>query len=137
MMKNKPENAQYCMFTGERCSNCRKCDHIPQNVIVNNMPSNNSSSKLVVALLLVLIVALLIILMPYVMMNSNNDLMKEPIDNSYSNPIYMQNYEPQNQFSESNVQKYYTNPITSTSSSQSYDGYVVNTTGEAYNSMGM
>ena len=48
----------------------------------------------------------------------------------------MHNYEPQNQFSESNVQKYYTNPITSTSS-QSYDGYVVNTTGESYNPMNM
>lgn len=133
-MKNKPENCQYCMYTGEPCTNCRKCDHIPQNVIVNNMPSNNSSSKLVVVLLLVLIVALLIILMPYTIMNSNNDLMKEPIDNSYSNPIYMQNYEPRNSYSGSDIQTYNNDPTTYISS-QLPDGYFVNTTGESYNSI--
>lgn len=136
IMKNKPENAQYCMFTGECCSNCRKCDHIPQNVIVNNMPSNNSSSKLVVVLLLVLIVALLIILMPYVMMNSNNDLMKEPIHNFDTNSVHLSNYESQNSYGGSEVQNYYNNPLSSTSSSGLFEGYVLNTSGEAYNSMG-
>lgn len=136
MMKNKPENAQYCMFTGERCSNCRKCDHIPQNVIVNNMPKNNWSSKLVIVLLIFLIIFLLIVLIPYMMMNVSNNLMKEPVNNFDSNPIYMQNYESQNSYGGSEVQNYYNNPLSSTSSSGLFEGYVLNTSGEAYNSMG-
>lgn len=134
MMKNKPENAQYCMYTGERCSNCRKCDHIPQNVIVNNMPKNNWSSKLVICLLIFLIIFLLIILIPYMMMNVSDNLMKEPVNNFDSNPIYMQNYESQNQYDGSNIQTYNNDPTTYVSS-QLPDGYFVNTTGESYNSI--
>lgn len=136
MMKNKPENAQYCMFTGERCSNCRKCDHIPQNVIVNNMPKNNWSSKLVIVLLIFLIIFLLIMIVPYMIANLNNHLMTQPVDNSGTNPIYLSNYEPQNSYGGSDVQNYYTNQIPSTSNSQ-YNSYIANTTGESYNSMGM
>ena len=132
-MKNKSENCQYCMYTGEPCTNCRKCDHIPQNVIVNNMPKNNWSNKLVICLLIFLIIFLLIMLIPYMMMNVSDNLMKEPIDNSYSNPIQLSNYQSQNSYGGSDVQNYYTNQIPSTSSSQSYS--VVNTTGESYSSM--
>lgn len=136
MMKNKPENCQYCMYTGEPCTNCRKCDHIPQNVIVNNMPKSDWSSKLVICLLIFLIIFLLIMLIPYMMMNVSDNLMKEPIDNLGVNPIQLSNYESQNSYGGSDVQNYYTNQIPSTSNLQ-YDSYIVNTTGENYNSMGM
>ena len=133
-MKNKSENCQYCMYTGEPCTNCRKCEHIPQNVIVNNMPKNNWSSKLVICLLIFLIIFLLIMLIPYMMMNVNDNLMKEPVNNFDSNPIYMQNYEPQNQYDGSNIQTYNNDPTTYISS-QLPDGYFINTTGESYNSI--
>lgn len=132
-MKNKPENAQYCMYTGEPCTNCLKCHHIPQNVIVNNMPKSGWSNKLVICLLIFLIIFLLIILIPHMMANLSDNLMKEPVDNSYTNPIQLSNYESQNSYGGSDVQNYYNNPITS-----NYElptDYVVNTTGESYNPM--
>lgn len=134
IMKNKPQNCQYCMYTGEPCTNCRKCDHIPQNVIVNNMPKSDWSSKLVICLLIFLIIFLLIMLIPYMMMNVSDNLMKEPIDNSYDNPIQLSNYELQNSYGGSDIQNYYTNQIPSTSNELPRD-YVINTTGESYNSM--
>lgn len=125
------------MYTGEPCTNCRKCEHIPQNVIVNNMPQNNWSNKLVICLLIFLIIFLLIMLIPYMMMNVSDNLMKEPIDNSYGNPIQLSNYESQNSYGGSDVQNYYTNQMPSTSSYELPKEYIINTTGESYNSMGM
>ena len=136
-MKNKSENYQYCMYTGEPCTNCRKCDHIPQNVIVNNMPKNNWSSKLVICLLIFLIIFLLIMLIPYMMMNLSDNLMKEPVDNSGVNPIQLSNYESQNSYGGSDVQNYYTNQMPSTSNYELPREYVINTSGESYNPMSM
>lgn len=136
MMKNKSENCQYCMYTGEPCTNCRKCEHIPQCTIINNMPKSGWVSKLVISLLIFLIIFLLIMIVPYMIANLNNHLMTQPVDNSGTNPIYLSNYEPQNSYGGSEVQNYYNNPLSSTSSSGLFEGYVLNTSGEAYNSMG-
>lgn len=127
----------YCMYTGEHCIHCNKCEHIPQYTIINNMPkSNNWASKLIIVLLIIFIIYLLIMLAPYLMTNLSNNLMTQPTYNSGSSPIYLSNYEPQNSYGGSEVQNYYNNPVSSTSSSELPAGYVINTSGEAYNPMG-
>lgn len=70
------------------------------------------------------------------MMNESSHLIEKSVNNFDSNPIYMQNYESQNQYDGSNIQTYNNDPTTYVSS-QLPDGYFVNTTGESYNSMGM
>lgn len=75
-------------------------------------------------------------IVPYMMVNLNNHLMTQPVDNSGTTPIYLSNYEPQNSYGGSEVQNYYNNPLSSTSSSGLFEGYVLNTSGEAYNSIG-
>ena len=128
------EDEQYCIYSGKRCVHCNRCD-VPSYTIINNIPKSNNWDSLIIFLLIICIIALIIILAP-LMMNESSHLIEKSVNNFDSNPTYLSNYETRNSYSESSINDYNYNPVTSTSSSQ-YDSYIVNTTGESYNSMGM
>ena len=134
MKSDKSTDEQYCIYSGKRCVHCNRCD-VPSYTIINNVPKSNNWDSLIIFLLIICIIALIIILAP-LMMNESSHLIEKPVNNFDSNPTYLSNYEPRNSYSESSINDYNYNPVTSTSSSQ-YDSYIVNTTGESYNSMGM
>lgn len=135
MKSDKSEDEQlYCIYSGKRCVHCNRCD-VPSYTIINNIPKSNNWDKLIIAMLIIGIIILVMILAP-LMMNESSHLIEKSVNNFDSNPIYMQNYESQNQYDGSNIQTYNNDPTTYVSS-QLPDGYFVNTTGESYNSMGM
>lgn len=134
MKSDKSTDEQYCIYSGKRCVHCNRCD-VPSYTIINNVPKSNNWDSLIIFLLIICIIALIIILAP-LMMNESSHLIEKSVNNFDSNPTYLSNYEPRNSYSESSINDYNYNPVTSTSSSQ-YDSYIVNTTGESYNSMGM
>lgn len=128
----KEDEQLYCIYSGKRCVHCNRCD-VPSYTIINNIPKSNNWDKLIIAMLIIGIIILVMILAPLIM-NEGSHLMKEPIDNSYGNPIQLSNYESQNSYGGSNIQTYNNDPTTYVSS-QLPDGYFVNTTGESYNSI--
>ena len=77
---NNTASYLYCMYTGERCTYCNKCEYIPQYTIINQIPqqSNNWLSKRIIALLIIFIIYLLIILSPYII-NSIYPLKYPPV----------------------------------------------------------
>lgn len=127
------EDEQYCIYSGKRCVHCNRCD-VPSYTIINNIPKSNNWDKLIISMLIIGIIILVIILAPLIM-NESSHLIEKPVNNFDSSPTYLSNYEPRNSYSESSINDYNYNPVTSTSSQ--YDSYIVNTTGESYNSMGM
>lgn len=133
MKSDKSTDEQYCIYNGKRCVHCNRCD-VPSYTIINNVPKSNNWDSLIIFLLIICIIALIIILAP-LMMNESSHLIEKPVNNFDSNPTYLSNYEPRNSYSESSINDYNYNPITSTS--LQYDSYIMNTTGESYNSMGM
>lgn len=134
MKSDKSTDEQYCIYSGKRCVHCNRCD-VPSYTIINNVPKSNNWDSLIIFLLIICIIALIIILAP-LMMNESSHLVEKPVNYFDSNPIQLSNYESHNSYGGSDVQNYYTNQIPSTSNSQ-YNSYIVNTTGESYNSMGM
>lgn len=133
MKSDKSTDEQYCIYSGKRCVHCNRCD-VPSYTIINNVPKSNNWDSLIIFLLIICIIALIIILAP-LMMNESSHLIEKSVNNFDSNPTYLSNYEPRNSYSESSINDYNYNPITSTS--LQYDSYIMNTTGESYNSMGM
>lgn len=127
------EDEQYCIYSGKRCVHCNRCD-VPSYTIINNIPKSNNWDSLIIFLLIICIIALIIILAP-LMMDESTHLIEKPVNYFDSNPTYLSNYEPRNSYSESSINDYNYNPVTSTSSSQFLDEYIVNTTGESYRSM--
>lgn len=135
MSNNQPE---YCMYTGEKCIHCNKCQVIPQQVIYNNK-SSNWGYKIAIILLILFMIIVIFLIIPAILNNTSPYLIEYPTDNSDTSPTYISNYEPHTSYSESSSQSHYDNPVTSTSNnyqmSSSSNGYVVNTSGEAYNPM--
>ena len=119
----------YCMYTGDKCIKCNKCEHIPQYTIINQIPnqSGNWSSKLIIVLLIIFIILLSIILIPHLITSNIGNLMQATPDNYHTPTPYVSNYEPQNSYYSSGGQSYNIYPSTSTLRE--------NTTGESYNSM--
>lgn len=135
MKSDKSEDEQlYCVYSGKRCVHCNRCD-VPSYTIINNVPKSNNWDKLIIALLIIAIIILVMILAPLIM-NESSHLIEKPVNYFDSNPTYLSNYQPRNSYSESSINDYNYNPITPTSNSGLFEGYVLNTSGEAYNSMG-
>ena len=71
------------------------------------------------------------------MINESGHLIEKSVNNFDSSPTYSSNYEPRNSYSESSINDYNYNPITSTSNYELPKEYVINTSGESYNPMSM
>ena len=135
MKSDESTNEQlYCIHTGKRCTNCHRCNQMPSYTIINNIPKSNNWDKLVIAMLIIAIIILVIILAPLIM-NESSHLIEKPVNYFDSNPTYLSNYEPRNSYSESSINDYNYNPITSTSNYELPKEYAINTTGESYRSM--
>lgn len=133
MKSDKSTDEQYCIYNGKRCVHCNRCD-VPSYTIINNVPKSNNWDSLIIFLLIICIIALIIILAP-LMMNESSHLVEKPVNYFDSNPTYLSNYEPRNSYSESSINDYNYNPITSTSNYELPKEYAINTTGESYRSM--
>lgn len=131
---NNTASYLYCMYTGEECTHCNKCEHMPQYTIINQIPQQSSNwlSKVVIIVLIIFIIYLLIMLAPYFIGNISGNLMQSSSHNSNTPPTYVSNYQPQSSSYDSGGQSYNVLPMTSTSNRN----VVPNTSGEAYNSMG-
>lgn len=132
MKSDKLEDEQYCIYSGKRCVHCNRCD-VPSYTIINNIPKSNNWDKLIIAMLIIGIIILVMILAPLIM-NESSHLIEKPVNYFDSNPTYLSNYQPRNSYSESSINDYNYNPITSTSNELPKE-YVTNTTGESYRSM--
>lgn len=134
MKSDKSTDEQlYCIHTGKCCTNCHRCNQIPSYTIINNIPKSNNWDKLVIAMLIIAIIILVMILAPLIM-NESSHLIEKPVNYFDSNPTYLSNYQPRNSYSESSINDYNYNTITSTSNELPKE-YVTNTTGESYRSM--
>ena len=135
MKSDESTNEQlYCIHTGKRCTNCHRCNQMPSYTIINNILKSNNWDKLVIALLIIAIIILVMILAPLIMDESSH-LIEKPVNYFDSNPTYLSNYQPRNSYSESSINDYNYNPVTSTSNYELPKEYVTNTTGESYRSM--
>lgn len=133
MKSDKSTDEQYCIYSGKRCVHCNRCD-VPSYTIINNVPKSNNWDSLIIFLLIICIIALIIILAP-LMMNESSHLIEKPVNYFDSNPTYLSSYQPRNSYSESSINDYNYNPVTSTSNYELPREYVINTTGESYNPM--
>lgn len=130
---------RYCIYTGNQCTNCNRCQH-PQQIIIKQ-----KSNKSIIALLIILIIILLIILMPLIMADIATHFLQKPVKYYDISPTYVSKYESFNSYIQSDDHNYDTVLISSTSNddnniistiSETYDQISNNSIGENYNSMG-
>lgn len=129
----------YCIYTGNRCTNCNRCQQ-PQQIIIKQ-----KSNKSVIALLIIFIIILLIIITPLIMADIASHFLQKPIKYYDISPTHISKYESFNSYSQSDNYNYDTVIVSSTSNndnniiptlSDAYHQISESTIGENYNSMG-